>query len=105
MISEDKLQQVVLGLVAFCVRNNTSLEDLHAQKLPIDNDRMKILMIECVDNLYYWINALQDRTRRKAAIRDLSNYAGLYAKEWNSPKEPGWLIELKKLQDEYSSKN
>ena len=103
MISEDELKQVVLGLVAFCIRNNTSLEDYHAQKLPVDNDRMKTLMIECVDNLYYWIAALQDKKRRKAAIRDLANYAELYAKEWDSPKEPGWLIELKKLQEEYPS--
>jgi len=78
----DKLAQFVKSLVAACVRNNTSLEDIHAGIFPrtktgdysdikvvtpygeipwdgvsrISNAEMKKLMIEIVNNLFTILN-------------------------------------------------
>ena len=44
IMNDNELADITKGIIALCIRNNTSLEDFHSEKLPIDNERMKILM-------------------------------------------------------------
>lgn len=52
------IKEAAKGLVAFCIRNNTVLEDYHAEQVPITDERIKQFMKDCVNNVYYVLSGL-----------------------------------------------
>ena len=96
----------IKGLVALCVRNETSLEDFHAEGVPITDERMKTLMIEIVDNLALELRAFFDPSMgemdRDLAFMDIASYGDRYAYRWDEPKVPEWHKEyIEHLSDRY----
>ncbi len=77
------------AIVAACLRNNTSLEDLHAAG-GIDDDQMKTLMIEVCSNLEV---VLRWRDELKAELfGGLIRAMGVYsANDWDTESQTGGL--------------
>ena len=77
------LRREANAITAYCVRN-TVLEDYHAQAVPIDQARMKALMIEVSTKLEQWLLLRQLMTDQYGTIYDLAvrTYECLYAKRW-----------------------
>ena len=71
-------------MTAYCFRN-TVLEDYHADGKPIDDKRMKKLMIESSTKLANWLtlkHALQSKGDNKLYNLILRVYESMHTKEW-----------------------
>jgi len=83
------LREEANAIVAACVRNNTSLEDLHVAGA-INDDQMKTLMIEVCSNLEVvlrWRNGLEPEL-----FGGLVQAMGVYsANDWDTESQTGGL--------------
>ena len=86
--------ELAKGLTAFCVRNNTSIEELHSSKEALTDEKMKALMIEIVNNVYFVLKGLYS-DGRSVMEGFLRMQERMYAKEWNAAEDPAWIGELK----------
>jgi hypothetical protein len=107
------LAQFVKSLVAGCVRNNSSLEDIHAGSFPrtrtgdysdvkvvtpyceipwtqlsrISDEEMKRLMIEIVDNVFTVLsNTILSHSPTEAENLALTCFSLNSARSWNNPR-------------------
>ena len=88
-ISQDKLiRELAKGLVALCIRNNNILEDYHAEGVPINDERMKEFMKNCVNNVYtLFLDFVNPEPKKLSRAMDLLLYeAATTAKEWDEPE-------------------
>ena len=88
------------GLVSFCIRNNTVLEDIHAGEVSLTDETMKRLMIECTNNVYifflslfygekYYCNAENEITLSEFAQRILMGQSE--CRNWYDAELPEWV--------------
>ena len=92
-LSNDEIKMLSKSLIAFCVRHNTSLEKYHQEKVPITDERMKNLMIECVNNTYFILQNLLGGNSYNI-YKVLEDIDRKYTYDWNEPEIPTWVKEL-----------
>ena len=99
-MEKDLISEYAKGIAVLCVRNNTSLENIHATKgSPLDDQAMKQLMIEIVNNLYWVLGCLySDKQENMEELLLLQ--AKKYTREWNDAEIPEWVTELAKILKE-----
>lgn len=92
-------KEMAKGLIALCVRNNTVLEKYHSMQVPITDERMKELMIDCVNNAFFVLmNLCSDNNSTKENMKNvLKHEAMLYTQNWNEPEMPEWIIKINEL--------
>lgn len=91
--SNDEIGKLAILIVSGCIRNNTSLDELHSELKGFTDKKMKKLMIECCDNVYI---ALAQLLRMDVGeVRE--KYLDVFEPKWNKPKVPMWFKKLKKL--------
>ena len=86
MITYDEIGKLAKGITVFAVRNETSLENFHADQVPITNERMKILMKEIVNNINFILEQMYESEESCDNIEQfLMKYANKYAYNWDDP--------------------
>lgn len=88
-IGQDELtRELAKGLVALCIRNNNILEDYHAEGVPINDERMKEFMKNCVNNVYtlFLDFVSNDPKKLSRAMHLLLFEATTTAREWDEPE-------------------
>lgn len=94
--STEELSELAKGIAVKCIRNNTCLEDFHAEITEFDDPKMKQLMIDIVDNIYLVLIGLYSN-HKEATEYFLKHDAKIYANEWNDAKIPDWFNKLSEL--------
>ena len=93
--SDDEIGQLANTLISGCVRNNTSLEDYHAEWKEFSNDKMKALMIQCCNNMY--VALMQLLRTDEDTVRKL--FLEQFESKWQKPEIPDWVGEVEKLHE------
>ena len=99
---DEELKAMAKFLVNICIRDNTSLEDYHAEGVPVNDARMKKLMIECVDNVYVMLRAILNG-KRDSVLPAVMLYAETFVEDWDEPKVPAWYSEMRDLLAEINN--
>lgn len=96
--SANMPELLALGMTAYCVRN-TCLEDFHAQGVPIDDEKMKILMKECSEKCTEVLSSLlsTDYMTKATMSYFLMEQCIEYCQNWDIPDviDPSYLKKLK----------
>lgn len=79
-LPEPAQKHLAKFLVAACIRNNTSLEELHGAGR-LDDAEMKRLMIECADNVYTFLKVCSDMEFMTKLVEQCDEIA-----YWDDPK-------------------
>jgi len=98
--TREDIGKLSKGIVAFCVRNETSLENYHSDNVPITDERMKVLMKEIVNNMNFVLENLYNEESSELMESFLLKYAALYTRKWDDPEEPDVVKNLKTLLEE-----
>ena len=97
----DEIKEIAKGLVSLCIRDNTVIEDYHAENEYLTDKRMAQFNKDCVNNVYVILKYLSgvEGEDLKEQIKEGLKLEAKRVAHWDTPKYPDWFLNILPLTE------